>query len=87
MRRSHNIGATRLRGRRRSADPMRTFDALPAPLRQWLSEAVLPWSPASVKRVWTLKRARGVSPDEILASLSQAETRTLARDKQATPQT
>lgn len=41
---SRNI-ATSLRRRRRS-DPMRDFDALPPPLRNWMRQAALAWSPA-----------------------------------------
>jgi hypothetical protein len=42
--------------RRKRADPMRAYDALPADLRQWLAGAVLPWSPASVRRAWARVR-------------------------------
>ena len=38
--------------RRRRPDPMRAYDDLPAPLRAWLSTAVLPWSPQSALRIW-----------------------------------
>lgn len=76
-----NLGATRLRRKRRAGNPMDTFDALPAPLRNWLSKAVLPWSPASARRIWQKSRAKGLSAEETLAFLSQAEARTLARDK------
>ncbi|MAC72286.1 MAG: DUF6525 family protein [Paracoccaceae bacterium] len=81
---SRNLGQSSLRRRRRSDNPMVTFDGLPAPLRQWLSEAAMPWSPASARRIWSKSLARGLSPEDILLSLSQAETRTLARDRQST---
>ncbi|MEM9048487.1 MAG: DUF6525 family protein [Pseudomonadota bacterium] len=80
---SRNLGETSLPGKRRSADPMQAYDALPAPLRRWLSQAVLPWSPASAKRIWTKSRAKGLNAEETLQTLSLAEARTLARDKQA----
>jgi len=35
-----NLGATKLKRRQRSVDPMRAYDALPQPLRQWLAGAV-----------------------------------------------
>ena len=76
-----NLGQTSLRQRRRCGDPMAIYDALPAPLRRWLSEAALPWSPTSAHRIWMRSRAKGLSPEEALASLGQAEARTLARDK------
>lgn len=81
---SRNLGESSLRRKRRAGDPMAMFDGLPPPLRQWLSEAALPWSPASVRRIWSKSRAKGLSPEETLLSLSQAEARTLARDRQST---
>ncbi|MEY8839776.1 DUF6525 family protein, partial [Cribrihabitans sp. XS_ASV171] len=48
--RPSNRGATRLKTRRRDEDPMRAYDALPQPLRQWMAGAALPWSPASCRR-------------------------------------
>lgn len=80
---SRNLGQCGLRRTRRSGDPMAAYDGLPAPLRQWLSEAALPWSPTSVRRIWSKSRAKGLSPQETLNSLSQAEARTLARDRQS----
>ncbi len=76
-----NLGSTSLRRKRRSADPMRSYDALPVPLRRWLAEASLPWSPASAHRVWCRACKRGLSPEDTLVVLSQAEARTLARDR------
>ena len=78
---NRNLGQSSLRRRRRPSDPMAAYDQLPAPLRAWLSEAVLPWSPKSVHRIWTNARASGASTEEALASLSRAEARTLLRDR------
>ncbi|MEM7076731.1 MAG: DUF6525 family protein [Pseudomonadota bacterium] len=75
-----NLGDCNLRRKRRAVDPMAVYDALPAPLRQWLSEAALPWSPSSARRIWTRALARGLSPQQALDSLCRAERRTLARD-------
>ncbi|ESQ13778.1 MAG: hypothetical protein JKP98_25960 [Rhodobacteraceae bacterium] len=47
---ARNRGATSLRRKRRSEDPMREFDRLPANLRAWLANAILPWRPRSVQR-------------------------------------
>lgn len=77
---SGNLGATALRRRKREGDPMRAFDALPPPLRRWLSEAALPWSPASCKRIWLRARSRGESVDMVLARLDRAESRSLTKD-------
>lgn len=81
---NHNLGHCSLRRKRRAVDPMDAFDGLPAPIRQWVAQAALPWSPTSVRRIWSKSRARGLSDDEALASLTQAEARTLARDRQST---
>ncbi len=77
---TRNLGQSGLRRKRRCSDPMAAYDTLPAPLRHWLSQAALPWSPTSAKRIWAKSRAQGMSADEILGVLSQAEARTLARD-------
>jgi len=81
---SRNLGQSSLRRKRRSKDPMATFDGLPAPLRQWLSKAALPWSPASARRIWSKGLDQGLSPEETLSALTEAEARTLARDRQST---
>ena len=75
-----NLGTTTLSGRWRSRDPMRDFDALPAPLRGWLAQAVLPWSPVSCRRIWARARAQGQDTAAILDRLAEAERRALARD-------
>ena len=81
---NRNLGQSSLRRKRRATDPMAAFDGLPQPLRQWVAQAALPWSPASVRRVWSKSRARGLSEDEALLSLTKAEARTLARDRHST---
>ena len=81
---NRNLGQCSLRRKRRSGDPMAAYDDLPKSLRQWLSQAALPWSPASARRIWLKSRAKGLSPEDTILSLSQAEARTLARDRQST---
>ena len=81
---SGNLGQSSLRRKRRSGDPMDAFDGLPPPVRQWVAQAALPWSPASVRRIWSKSRARGLSAEEALLSLNDAEAKTLARDRQST---
>jgi len=81
--RTGNLGQTAQRLRRRSRDPMASFDALPAPLRHWLAQAALPWSPASCLRLWMKALAEGASPQEALARLQRAEARALARETDA----
>ncbi|QBF30093.1 DUF6525 family protein [Thalassococcus sp. S3] len=78
-----NLGATSLRRRRRPGQSMQTYDTLPAPIRQWLSQAALPWSPASARKIWMRARAKGMSAEEAITTLSQAEARSLKRDRWA----
>ncbi|MEO1549525.1 MAG: DUF6525 family protein [Pseudomonadota bacterium] len=78
-----NLGQSSLRRKRRNGDQMAAYDGLPAPLRQWLSEASLPWSPASVRRIWLRSKAKGLTLEETQMTLSQVEARTLARDRQS----
>ncbi|WP_341367832.1 DUF6525 family protein [Yoonia sp. BS5-3] len=84
---SGNLGATSLRRKRRASDPMRSYDALPTPLRHWLANAALPWSPSSARKLWKQAQARGLSTEDALSLLSQAEAKTLARDTQTKPNT
>ncbi|WP_410217994.1 DUF6525 family protein [Paracoccus sp. (in: a-proteobacteria)] len=79
-RHADNLGRTAQRKRRRTPDPMAAFDALPPPLRHWLAQAVLPWSAASVRRLWRKAIAAGASPAEALMVLDRAETRALRRE-------
>ena len=67
--------------RRRRSNPMQAYDALPRPLRAWMAQAELPWSPTSCGRIWAKARAMGASPDDILARLTRAEQMTLSRDR------
>ncbi|MFT5626707.1 MAG: hypothetical protein ACI8Z0_003218 [Lentimonas sp.] len=76
-----NLGYTALKKRRRAADPMVTYDRLPQPLRSWLAGAVLPWSPKSCKRIWEKARSNGLSVDDAIVVLTEAERKTLSRDK------
>ena len=78
---NRNLGDTSLRRKRRSGNPMKAYDALPGPLRRWLSEAALPWSPNSARRIWARSLAEGKSTEEALRDLTEAEHRNLARDR------
>jgi hypothetical protein len=75
-----NLGSTALKRHRRKADPMMTYDRLPQPLRSWLAGAALPWSPKSCKRIWEKARSNGLSVDDAIAALTEAERKTLSRD-------
>ena len=56
-----NLGNTSLIKRVVGGSQMEEFDRLPAQLRRWLSNADLPWSPASVRRVY--RKALGDTND------------------------
>ncbi|MBZ4021759.1 hypothetical protein CKO11_04705 [Rhodobacter sp. TJ_12] len=70
---------TRLRARRRT-NPMATHDRLPAPARAWVAQAVLPWSAASVARIWAKAMAETGCERAALARLAEREAQTLARE-------
>ena len=72
-----NLGDTGLRRRRRAVDPMQEFDRLPQPLRAWLAQAALPWSPTSARRLWVRAIGKGHSVDETLAMIAAIEARRL----------
>jgi hypothetical protein len=76
-----NLGSTALKRRRRATDPMMTYDTLPQPLRRWLAEAALPWSPKSCKRIWEKARSNGLSVNDAIVVLTKAERKTLSSDK------
>jgi hypothetical protein len=67
--------------RARVAGGLDAYDRLPAPLRRWLAQAVLPWSVRSARRLW--QRALAESGGDVaraLARLDEAEARQLARE-------
>ncbi|MFD0857833.1 DUF6525 family protein [Roseovarius aquimarinus] len=80
-----NLGATSLRRRRRHGSPMDVYDTLPSPLRRWMSEAALPWSPESCRRIWVRLRAEGAPVEEVLGTLARVEAKCLERDTAAQP--
>ncbi len=81
--RGGNRGATRLKLRRRSTDPMRDYDALLQPLRHWVAQAALPWSPASCLAIWRRTLTTGGGPAEAITRLNRAEAAMLARADRA----
>ena len=74
-----NLGQTALRRKKSVQDPMRAYDSLPRPLRLWLANAVMPWSPKSCEKIWQRAKSRGEATPAILAKLDRAETATLAK--------
>lgn len=78
---SVNLSSPRARWRR--ADPMAAYDRLPPDLRSWLAEAALPWSAASVHRLWQRALRETGCARAARERLSAAEAKTLAREAAA----
>lgn len=78
---TQNLGETNLRLRRRVGHPMQEFDQLPKPLRKWLTEAILPWSTVSVRRVWCKSIRKGLSFEEALNVLDKSEENTMKKQR------
>lgn len=76
---SGNLGRTGLRRRARACAPMREFDRLPGPLRRWLAQAALPWSPRSARRIYERELRCCGDARRAIARLSLIEAQTLAR--------
>lgn len=75
-----NGGATSLRLKRRNEDPMREFDRLPGELRAWLSAALLPWRPRSVRRAFERAMVRTGDRSRALEELDRLQARLIAKD-------
>lgn len=75
-----NRGATSLRVKTRTGNPMQDYDRLPPELRAWLARAVLPWRPGSVQKLYARAMARTGDTGRALAQLDAAEHRLIARD-------
>ena len=75
-----NLGETSLRRKRRSADPMREYDHLPAELRAWLASAALPWRPRSALRAFRDALKRTQDTESALRELEALQRRRLAKD-------
>ncbi|KUF11402.1 DUF6525 family protein [Pseudoponticoccus marisrubri] len=78
-----NLGTTTLRRKRHRSGAMRDYDRLPAELRAWLSTAVLPWRPGSVRQAYDRARARTGDPVQALAELDRLQERLVAKDASA----
>ena len=78
---TQNLGETNLRRRKRVGNSMYEFDQLPKPLRKWLSKAILPWSPLSVRRVWHRSITKGLTSQEALGVLDKTEESTMKKEK------
>ena len=75
-----NLGATRIRRKRRAGDPMREYDRLPPELRAWLATALLPWRPRSARKAFERAMQATQDPARALDRLDAIERRQVARD-------
>lgn len=58
---------------------MQTYDNLPQPLRRWLAQACLPWSPSSALKIWN--RIDGAKdPVAAIVRLNAVEQAMLQKD-------
>ena len=78
---TQNLGEINISLRRRVGHPMHEFDQLPKPLRKWLTEAILPWSTVSVRRVWFKSIRKGLSFEEALNVLDKSEECTMKKQR------
>lgn len=70
----------KVRRRRRNENKMQDYDRLPAEVRVWLSSAMLPWRPRSVKRTYERALAKTQSRAKALDELARIERRLIAKD-------
>lgn len=75
-----NRGATSLKRRQRTAQPMQDYDRLPAELRAWIAGAVLPWSPRSVRRAYDRALTRTRDPSLALRELDRLQQSNISKD-------
>jgi hypothetical protein len=60
---------------------MAAYDSLPPALRRWLSEARMPWAPASARRAWRRAMLKSWGSEKAaLAYMDAIEDRRLAED-------
>ncbi|TCM76577.1 DUF6525 family protein [Rhodovulum steppense] len=78
--RASNRGASALKLRRSSTDPMRDYDRLPRELRAWLAQAARPWSPLSARRAFARALAATGDRMQALAELDRIEVQKIRRD-------
>ncbi|MFP4305278.1 DUF6525 family protein [Rhodosalinus sp.] len=62
-------------------NPLADYDDLPAPLREWLAQAAMPWSPRSALRIWRrVLRRSGGDVRRAQQEMSRIEAERLAED-------
>ena len=77
---ANNCGATSLKRRRRNRAAMHDFDRLPEHLRQWVTQADLPWRARSVQVAYDKALKRTGSHDQALAELDRIQEKLIRKD-------
>lgn len=75
-----NRGATTLKTRRHSRNPMGEYDRLSPQLRAWVASAMLPWRAATVQRAYDKALARNGDPERALGELDRIQRQLVAKD-------
>ena len=75
-----NKGQTSLKKRHSAGNSMHDNDRLPPELRVWLSRAILPWRPNSVKAVYGKALQRTQTHDAALEELDRIESHLVRKD-------
>ena len=76
---SKNLNSS-LRRKKKHRDPLKCYDELPYELRQWLSSALLPWSPRSALKAYQKALRTKGSSAGALAELDEKQIRLLEKD-------
>ena len=76
-----NLGQTKLKKKRTKGDPMHEFDRLPPFLRSWVRDAVMPWSPTSVKRLYLKALKNTGNCSSALAELDKIQGKRLSKER------
>jgi len=76
-----NLGHTKLKKKRTKGDPMHEFDRLPPLLRRWVRDAVMPWSPTSVRRVYLKALKNNGNCNSALEELNKIQGKRLSKER------
>ena len=76
-----NLGQTKLKKKRTKGDPMHEFDRLPPLLRRWVRDAVMPWSPTSVRRVYLKALKNTGNCSSALEELNKIQGKRLSKER------
>ena len=78
----NNLGKLQMRTRPRLQNGLHEFDCLPKCLREWITNAVLPWRPLSVKKLYNRALSTTGDPYSALIELDRIQENQLAKYRQ-----